>query len=100
MLTLENRTAHTITVSFSHGLFSSHLVARNAKYGRNTGSCDTTTKFCTVSGLPPAEEYELWMRHCDNQIHCYLDAQPLNVSTRPARKEIYLLLPPELLSDI
>ncbi len=93
MLTLRSRTVHTIIVSFVHGTRSSHLVARNWKYGRNTGHCDTVTKTCKVGGLPPGEEYELWMRHCDNQIYCSLDAKPLNVSTRPARNSSHLFSP-------
>ncbi len=91
-LTLKNRTMNAITVSFVQGVFSSHLVARNRKYIRNTGLCETTTKLCTVSGLPPGEEFEIWMRHCDNQMHCSLDAKPLNVSTKPAREETYLFI--------
>ncbi len=87
-LTLINRTVHTITVSFVHGQWASHLVARNPKFGRNTGLCDTTTKTCTVKGLPPGEEFELWMRHCTTQIYCFLDAKPLIVSTKPSRKDI------------
>ncbi len=91
-LTLINRTAHTLTVSFVHGQWAGHLVARNAKYGRNTGICDTTAKTCTVKGLLAGEEFELWMRHCTTQIYCYLDAKPLNASTKPSRKNIPALV--------
>ncbi len=45
------------------------MVARNQKYGRFFGVCDAVARKCTVTGLKPDTEYEIWLRHCTGPIY-------------------------------
>ncbi len=98
LLVLRNRTTDTIIVSYAEGLWDNKIIARSTKRGRFLGSCNKESKVCTVDGLPPGVEYEIWVRHCTGPMYCSLSALPLKLATIPARKiisHIYLFKPAE-----